>query len=81
LLYIQFSGGREPGALIDVSGDDAAALAAEAEAKLIQRIADFDDEATAYLPRVMPYRADVTGDYDHLARVREWSLSGWEDDQ
>ena len=79
LLYIQFSGGREPGTLSDVGGDDVAALVAEAEAKLVQRIADFDDEATPYLPRVMPYRANVAGDYDHLSRVREWSLSGWEE--
>ena len=25
----------------------------------------------------VPYRADIAGDYDHLARVREWSPSGW----
>jgi ATP-dependent helicase/nuclease subunit B len=24
-----------------------------------------------------PYRADIAGDYDHLARVQEWSPSGW----
>ena len=41
------------------------------------RIARFDDESTAYYSRVAPYRADIAGDYDHLARVREWSLSGW----
>jgi hypothetical protein len=28
---------------------------------------------------VRPYRADVAGDFDHLARVREWSLGGWDE--
>ena len=32
---------------------------------------------TPYRSRVAPYRADIAGDYDHLARVREWSPSGW----
>ena len=43
----------------------------------MRRIALFDDEKTGYASRVAPYRADTPGDYDHLARVREWSLSGW----
>jgi hypothetical protein len=29
---------------------------------------------------VKPYRSDISGDYDHLARFREWSMMGWEDD-
>ena len=29
----------------------------------------------------MPYRTDIEGDYDHLARVREWSVSGWQEDE
>ncbi len=51
----------------EVDGD-IAALIAEAEAKLIGRIALFADPATPYTPRVMPFRADGVGDYDHLAR-------------
>ncbi len=27
-----------------------------------------------------PSRADIAGDYDHLARVREWSPSGWSEE-
>ena len=42
-------------------------------------IAFYDDEMTPYPWRVRPYRSDMSGDYDHLARVREWSLAGWED--
>ncbi len=46
--------------------------------QLVSRIAYFDERDTPYLPRIKPYRADMPGDYDHLARVREWSLAGWE---
>jgi ATP-dependent helicase/nuclease subunit B len=60
--------------------DDAVALAEEAVTQLARRIAWFQDEATAYRPRVRPYRADVAGDYDHLARVKEWSPSGWSEE-
>jgi ATP-dependent helicase/nuclease subunit B len=52
-----------------------------AEEKLLARIAQFDSPYTPYVPRVMPFRADQPGDYDHLARVREWSLTGWEGDE
>jgi ATP-dependent helicase/nuclease subunit B len=57
--------------------DNAVELAREAVTQLARRIAGFRDPATPYRPRVRPYRADIAGDYDHLARVREWSPSGW----
>jgi ATP-dependent helicase/nuclease subunit B len=34
-------------------------------------------ETTGYESRVAPVHVDAVGDYDHLARVREWSVSGW----
>ncbi|HEY4115858.1 MAG TPA: double-strand break repair protein AddB [Rhizomicrobium sp.] len=77
LIYIRFGGGAEPGELRPL--DDVAALVAKAEQQLIRRIADFDEQEMPYLSRVRPYRADSAGDYDHLARVREWSLIGWEE--
>jgi ATP-dependent helicase/nuclease subunit B len=57
--------------------EDAAVLASEAVAQLARRIAWFKEPETAYRPRVRPFRADIAGDYDHLARVKEWSPSGW----
>ncbi|MDB5739826.1 MAG: double-strand break repair protein AddB, partial [Alphaproteobacteria bacterium] len=50
----------------------------EALARLIQRVRYFDDPATPYYPRVQPFNADSVGDYDHLARVREWSATAEE---
>jgi len=60
--------------------DDAVSLAGEAMTHLARRIAWFQEKATAYRPRVRPYRADIAGDYDHLSRVREWSPSGWSEE-
>jgi ATP-dependent helicase/nuclease subunit B len=74
LLYVQISGGRVPGHLLEVD----VALVGEAMDKLRKRIADFARASTAYEPRLHPKQARVSGDYDHLARVREWSISGWE---
>ena len=53
-------------------------LAGEAVAQLQRRIAWFNERDDALSLRACsPYRADIAGDYDHLARVREWSPSGW----
>jgi ATP-dependent helicase/nuclease subunit B len=79
LLYIKFSGGMPPGAVIDVN-EEIAPLVEKAEEILLALIAHYDRANTPYLPRVRPFRSDISGDYDHLSRVREWSLSGWESD-
>lgn len=76
LFYVKLSGGRERGDLRDIGTD----MTAEIVARLTQRIADFRDPSSAYLPRVAPLRAGISGDYDHLSRVREWSISGWSEE-
>jgi len=77
LVYIQYSGGEQPGKTRVVKGD-ARRLAAETYANLARLVAEFDREETAYLPRVAPFSVDGAGDYDHLARVLEWSAAGWD---
>jgi len=77
LVYIRFSGGDVPGDTHVVKGD-AHLLAAETWDNLVRLIAEFDCEGTPYVSRVAPFRTDFAGDYDHLARVQEWSLSGWD---
>ncbi|MBU6298259.1 MAG: double-strand break repair protein AddB [Alphaproteobacteria bacterium] len=76
LVYVRVTGAAEPGFFRAVK-TDAATIAKDALERLVRRIVLFDDPATPYDSRVAPYRADVPGDYDHLARVREWSASGW----
>jgi ATP-dependent helicase/nuclease subunit B len=74
LIYLRFAGkGDRPQVL---SGG----LAVEAEAKLKQRIAWFDHESTPYHSRIAPQQARLEGDYDHLARVKEWAPFGWSDE-
>lgn len=76
LTYVQISGAAKAGEFKTVAAD-AAVLAAEALERLIGRVALFDEASTGYASRVAPVRVDSDGDYDHLARVKEWSLSGW----
>ena len=76
LAYIQISGAAEPGK-VKVIDADAAALSSAALERLVRRVALFDEETTGYESRVAPVHVDAVGDYDHLARVREWSVSGW----
>jgi len=71
LVYMKLSGGKTPG---EESGvfEDVETLAADALQGLKKRVADFDDDATPYLSRPVPQFLSRFGDYDHLARVKEW---------
>jgi ATP-dependent helicase/nuclease subunit B len=77
LLYVRLCGGRNPGELRDIGTD----LVAEITERLKQRVLAFRDPEAPYLPRVAPLKASVPGDYDHLSRVREWSLTGWGEEE
>ena len=55
----------------------AADLAEEAWARLEKLLIHYADPQTGYLSRALPFREGETdGDYDHLARVLEWSAGG-----
>jgi len=74
LLYIRLTGRTPPGEMKPVKSDAGAmGLAAAALEGLKGRIAAFDDENTPYLSRLRPMFLAHEGEYDHLARVREWS--------
>ena len=74
LAYLRLSGGRQPGEE-KVFAEDVGAVAAEALDGLGRRVAAYDDPATPYLSRPRPMFIGRFGEYDHLARVKEW-LSG-----
>jgi len=76
LIYISLADGEKASDPTEIP--NGAALGAEALALLKQRVARFDEKETPYYPRVMPFRANSEGDYDHLARVREWSATAEE---
>jgi ATP-dependent helicase/nuclease subunit B len=73
LEYWKVTGGKIPLKIEDMKSLDVASEIAKAEQGLKNLVVRFNDPATPYLskprpqPRVMGY-----GDYDHLARVREW---------
>ena len=74
LEYWHLSGGRQPGNIRDVSRNtDAMELGNDALANLRKYVTRFRQRSTPYVSRQRPKRHDIAGDYDHLARVREWA--------
>jgi ATP-dependent helicase/nuclease subunit B len=52
-------------------------LSDEAWERLERLVAHYEGAETGYLSRALPFReGDMTGNYDHLARVLEWSAGG-----
>ena len=61
-------------------GETADFHADKALAKLKGIVARFEDEATPYRSLVSPMWKTRYGDYDHLARVKEWSAGAEDED-
>ncbi|HEX8417367.1 MAG TPA: double-strand break repair protein AddB [Methylobacterium sp.] len=81
LLYVYASGGRKPFdplVLRAPRGDprDGAAIVEEHVSRFRGLLARFMSGEAAYVSRPYPKFAKSYGDYDHLARVMEWSLGG-----
>ncbi|HEY9080563.1 double-strand break repair protein AddB [Magnetovibrio sp.] len=72
LLYLRLSGGRVAGETkpINLDAEQATQEAYEGLVKLVHK---YDDEHTPYLSRPRPMFESRFGDFDHLARVKEWS--------
>jgi ATP-dependent helicase/nuclease subunit B len=79
LIYVSLKGGEPGGKEIalefkDTTPDQEADRALQ---KLGEVARKFEEQATPYRSRERPmFRGRAYGDYDHLARVKEWSLSG-----
>ncbi|MGH6771642.1 MAG: double-strand break repair protein AddB [Xanthobacteraceae bacterium] len=79
--YVSLRGGDPAGQIkaIDFKGSTPDAKSDEMLAKLIALVTRFEDEDTPYISKERPmFMRRGGGDYDHLARVREWSLTGGE---
>ena len=81
LLYVHASGGREPFRPIPIKpppGEARAveAIVAEHVTRLRGLIARYMTGEAAYVSRPFPQYVRAYSDYDHLARVLEWSLAG-----
>ena len=85
LAYVRLSGGEPPGAwrAVKPKAISAADLADQTLARLAALVMRFADPAQGYASLVSPKFEGQHGDYDHLARIAEWSaaarLEGGED--
>ncbi len=75
LEYWQLTGG-EPAGKCAAATDNAQELARRALAGVQQLVTVFDRPETRYPARPRPSAAPRFSDYEHLARVREWSAVG-----
>ena len=82
IAYVTLKGGKEPGKPCPIEFDEGTpdTQADRALAKLKELAATFEDESKPYLSLVHPMWKTHYGDYDHLARVKEWSLTGGVDE-
>jgi ATP-dependent helicase/nuclease subunit B len=82
LVYVSLKGGERAGESrpVDFKDGDADSHAVRALGKLVELITRFDDEGQPYLPLVLPMWKSRYGTYDHLARVKEWSVGDAEED-
>jgi ATP-dependent helicase/nuclease subunit B len=78
LAYVRLkaSGEVKPESILDIKGSlkSGGQLAEEAWRRLEELLLHYQSEENGYLSRALPFREGETGgDYDHLARVLEWS--------
>lgn len=73
LEYWRLSGATPAGEIRTLAEGDPRALIEAARAGLLALIAKFADPSTPYLSRPDPVSGPRYSDYDHLARVKEWS--------
>jgi ATP-dependent helicase/nuclease subunit B len=82
IAYVTLKGGEPAGKNLPIEFKEGTpdSHADYALAKLKALAAQFENAATPYLSLVHPMWRNHYGDYDHLARVKEWSRSGGGDE-
>jgi ATP-dependent helicase/nuclease subunit B len=84
LMYVGLRGGEPAGIIKDIAwkGSTPDAEADTALRRLAELVTKFEDEAQPYFALVSPmFIRRRAGDYDHLERVKEWSLTGGPEDE
>jgi ATP-dependent helicase/nuclease subunit B len=82
LLYWRLSGGLDPGESVPLYRKNPGQIpdaVIDAKGRLCDLIDAFDQPDRAYLSRPHPGLAPRFSDYEHLARVAEWSAAGDDD--
>ena len=84
LLYVRLRGGAEPGEEMPITFKEGTGTPDQHAdivlAKLANVLEQFSDPAKPYYSLLHPMWTTHYGTYDHLARVKEWSLTGGADD-
>ncbi len=82
IAYVTLKGGEPAGKREAIKFNEGTpdSQADRALTKLKELAATFEDETKPYLSLVHPMWTTHYGDYDHLARVKEWSLAGGADE-
>ena len=82
LVYVSLKGGEPAGEErpIEFKEGDADSHARRALEKLQAVAARFEDEQQPYLPLVLSMWKNRYGTYDHLSRVKEWSVGGTDEE-
>ena len=82
LVYVLLKGGEPPGRPMPIAFKEGTTSdqADKALQRLTELVRRFDDETQAYPSLVHPMWRTYYGDYDHLARVKEWTSAGADDD-
>ena len=78
LTYLHLAGGEQGGAVKKIT-EEGSRLAAEALGGLKGLLASYENESLPYLSRPRVQFIGRYSDYDHLARVKEWSASDGEE--
>jgi ATP-dependent helicase/nuclease subunit B len=83
IAYVTLKGGDPAGKPMDIKFKEGTpdTQADHARTKLKELAAKFESEAEPYRSLVHPMWKFHYGDYDHLARVKEWSLGGGGEDE
>ena len=79
LTYLRVTGRKPPGEVIvrKASGPDSEEATAKALNGVIELLTLYEDPQRGYPSKVAPqWVKEYPGDYDHLARVFEWSTGG-----
>jgi ATP-dependent helicase/nuclease subunit B len=82
IAYVTLKGGEPAGTPYEISFKEGTpdSQADHALARLKELATKFEHQATPYLSLVHPMWKTHYGDYDHLARVKEWSATGGSDE-
>lgn len=75
IAYVHLTGG-EPAGEKKVMDVPVMELAEKHFAELQKLLSAYAVETQPYYPRAMMEKDEIEGDYDHLSRFREWTLSG-----